>query len=252
VNLYASRPARRHGILYEGLIALNIRNLDMSTLTSQPPKHPTVAAPILTLADLMKRLGNVPLERVRFHPPPGTAVEKDVLESDRIGVMCELVDGVLVEKVMSYRESVLAVFLIARLDDFVRSGNLGLVTGEQGTIRLFAGLVRISDVAFTSWDRLPGRRMPDEPIPELAPDLAVEVLSKGNTKAEMKRKRHDYFSAGVRLVWLAEPKTRTVDVYTSEKRFTQLTVDDVLDGGDVLPGFRLSVRAWFAELDRQG
>jgi Uma2 family endonuclease len=224
----------------------------MSTLTSQSPKHPTVAAPILTLADLMKRLGNVPLERVRFHPPPGTAVEKDVLESDRIGVTCELVDGVLVEKAMSYRESLLAFFLSKMLDNFVRPSNLGLITGEQGTVRLFAGLVRIPDVAYTSWDRLPGRRVPYTPIPDLAPDLAVEVLSQSNTKAEMKRKRHDYFSAGVRLVWLADPKTRTVDVYTSEKRFTQLTVDDVLEGGVVLPGFRLSVREWFAELDRQG
>jgi Uma2 family endonuclease len=224
----------------------------MSTLISPPPKHPSLAAPIDTLADLMERLGNIPLHRVRFHPPPGTAVEKDVLESDRIGVMCELVDGVLVEKVMSYRESALAVFLIRMLDSFVQSGNLGVVTGEQGTIRLFAGLVRIPDVAFTSWDSLPGRRMPDKPIPLLAPDMAVEVLSKGNTKAEMKRKRHEYFAAGVRLVWLANPKTRTVDVYTSEKQFTQHTVDDWLDGGDVLPGFRLSVREWFAQLDRHG
>ena len=224
----------------------------MSTLTSQPPKPSSVAAPIETLADLMKRLGGIPLNRVRFHPPPGTAVEKDVLESDRIGVMCELVDGVLVEKVMSYRESVMAIFLSKMLDNFVRPANLGLVTGDQGTVRLFAGLVRIPDVAFTSWDRLPGRRVPKKPIPDLAPDLAVEVLSEGNTKAEMKRKRHDYFRAGVRLVWLADPKTRTVDVYTSEKKFTRLTEADVLDGGAVLPGFQLSVSEWFAELDRHG
>jgi Uma2 family endonuclease len=224
----------------------------MSTLTAEPPKPPSVAAPIETLADLMERLGNIPLSRVRFHPPPGTAVEQNVLESDRIGVMCELVDGVLVEKVMSYRESMLAMVLGSLLYNFVRPRKLGLVTGEQGTMRLFAGMVRIPDVAFTSWDRLPGRRVPDAPVPHLAPDLAVEVLSEGNTPGEMKRKRQDYFTSGVRLVWLADPKIRIVDVYTSEDQCTRLTEADILEGGIVLPGFRLPLREWFAELDQHG
>jgi Uma2 family endonuclease len=224
----------------------------MSTLTSPPPKPPSVAAPIETLADLMERLGNVPLDRVRFHPPPGTAVEQDVTTAENEGHLCELVDGVLVEKAMAYSESILAVLLIEMLNAFVRTRNLGLVSGPDGTMRLFPGLVRIPEVAFASWDRFAGGRRPDAPIPDLAPDLAVEVLSKSNTKAEMKRKRRDYFSVGVRLVWLADPKTRTVDVYTSEKQFIRLTEADILDGGDVLPEFTLSVRDWFAELDRHG
>ena len=119
-------------------------------------------------------------------------------------------------------------------------------------MRLFPGLVRIPDVAYASWDRLPGGRRSDAAIPDLVPDLAIEVLSQSNTKAEMKLKRQEYFSAGVRLVWLVEPKTRTVDVYTSKSRFKRLTEADVLDGGAVLPGFRLSVRDLFAELDRHG
>ena len=88
--------------------------------------------------------------------------------------------------------------------------------------------------------------------PRLSPDLAVEVLSQSNTPGEMARKRHEYFSAGVRVVWLADPKGRTVDVYTSETQFTRLTVADTLDGGPVLPGFQLRLQDWFAELDRQG
>jgi Uma2 family endonuclease len=227
-------------------------NLDMSTLTTRPPNPSSVAAPIDTLADLMKRLGGVPLDRVRFHPPPGTAVEQDVLNAENEGLLCELVDGVLVEKAMGYSESILAVFLIEVLNAFVRTRNLGLVSGPDGTMRLFPGLVRIPDVAFVSWNRLPGKRRPNAKLPTLAPDLAVEVLSESNTKTEMKRKRHDYFSVGVRLVWLADPKTRTVDVYTSEKKFTHLTETDILDGGRVLPGFHLAVREWFAELDRHG
>jgi Uma2 family endonuclease len=225
---------------------------DVTTVATLPPPSGPAPAPIETLADLMERLGHVPLERVRFHPYPGTAVEQDVLEAEGKGLLCELVDGVLVEKAMGYRESLLAAYLIAALDAFARPRNLGLVTGEAGTVRLFAGLVRIPDVAFTSWDRLPGRRVPDAPLPHLAPDLAVEVLSRSNTAAEMARKRRDYFAAGVRLVWLADPVGRTVDVYTTEHQFTRLTEADVLEGGAVLPGFRLPLRDWFAELDRQG
>ena len=224
------------------------------TTVAFPPAVPTPApapASIQTLADLMERLGGVPLERIRFHPAPGTALEQDVLEAEKQGLLCELVDGVLVEKAMGYTESILAAFLIEMLNAFVRPRNLGFVSAPDGTMRLFPGLVRIPDVAFAGWDRLPGGRLPTAPIPPIAPDLAVEVLSQSNTPCEMARKRHDYFTAGVRLVWLADPRARTVDVYTSESQFTRLTDADVLDGGDALPGFRLPVRDWFAELDRQ-
>jgi len=135
----------------------------------------------------------------------------------------------------------------------VRPGNLGLVTAPDGTVRLWAGRVRIPDVAFFSWDRLPGRQRPQAPIPTLAPDLAVEVLSRGNTPGEMRRKREDYFTAGVRLVWEVDPAARTVQVYTApEAAAAVLTEGDTLDGGGVLIGFRLPLATLFAELDRQG
>jgi Uma2 family endonuclease len=114
------------------------------------------------------------------------------------------------------------------------------------------GLVRLPDVGFVSWDRLPGRRVPDEPIPNVVPDLAVEVLSPSNTAREMSRKRGEYFRAGVRLVWEIDPRTRTARVYTSETVFTDLTAGDELDGDPVLPGFRLPLAVLFAELDRHG
>ena len=211
-------------------------------------------APIETLADLLDRLGNVPLKRILFRPYPGTATEADVLAvmhgpRERL---CELVDGVLVEKAMGYRESQLAGFLLGLLNVFVIPRNLGLVTGADGTVRLMAGLLRIPDVAFTSWDRIPGRRRPTAPIPTLVPDLAVEVLSTSNTPGEMARKRLDYFTAGVRLVWEINPDARTVSVYTSVDTTRVLTVADTLDGGAVLPGFTLPLRDLFAELDRHG
>jgi Uma2 family endonuclease len=215
-----------------------------------------VASPgsIETIADLLDRLGGVPPERIRFHPYPGTATEADVLAAmERVDKrLCELVEGVLVEKAIGYRESGLAVFLAMMLNTFVRPRNLGIFTGADGAVRLMPGLVRIPNVAFTSWDRLPGRRWPKKPIPALVPDLAAEVLSSSNTPGEMARKRQDYFTAGVRLVWEIDPKARTVTVYTSVDTFKVLTTADTLDGGAVLPGFSLLLRDLFAELDRQG
>ena len=81
-------------------------------------------------------------------------------------------------------------------------------------LRLFPGLVRIPDVAFASWDCFPEGRLPDDPIPELAPDLVVEVLSRSNTPREMRRKLREYFAAGVRLAWMVDLEQRTVTVHT--------------------------------------
>jgi Uma2 family endonuclease len=166
-----------------------------------------------TLADLMERLGHVPLGRIRFRPPPGTATEQDVLRiASREGRLCELVDGVLVDKAMGYEESVLAVYLARMLGNYVAPRNLGHVSGEAGMVRLYPGLVRIPDVAFASWDRFPQRSLSGESIPNLAPDLAIEVLSASNTPAEMRIKTEEYFSAGVRLVWLVDPEVHLVCV----------------------------------------
>ena len=211
------------------------------------------AASLETLADLLDHLGSIAPERVRLHPAPGTATEDDLLSvHDHKERLCELVDGVLVEKAMGFRESLLAGALIEAIRSFVRQHNLGLVTAPDGMMRLAAGLVRIPDVAFIAWDRLPERRVPTAPISALAPDLAVEVLSAGNTSREMARKCREYFATGVRLVWLVDPESRTVAVYTTPETPTVLSEDDSLQGEDVIPGFGLSIRELFAELDQQG
>jgi Uma2 family endonuclease len=207
---------------------------------------------IETLADLLAQLGSIAPARVRFRPLPGAATEQDVLDVQaREGRLCELVDGVLVEKGMGFLESYLAAVLIEVLRGFVRPRRLGLVTAPDGLVRLAPGLVRMPDVAFVSWARLPGGRVPHEPIPDVAPDLAVEILSDSNTADEMARKRREYFAAGVRLVWQVAPITRTVEVYTAPEQVTVLHEGDTLDGGAVLPGFALPLREFFAELDQQ-
>src|SRR6516225_5266883 len=120
---------------------------------------PVISPSIKTLADLLDRLGGVPLDRIRFRPYPGTATIQDVIDIERTeDRLCELVEGVLVEKAMGYHESALAAFVGGLLNAFVIPRNLGLVSGADGTMEIMPDLVRIPDVAFTNWDRFPGRR----------------------------------------------------------------------------------------------
>jgi Uma2 family endonuclease len=123
--------------------------------------------------------------------------------------------------------------------------------GGDGMLRLFPGLVRVPDVSFISKDRLIGGELPDEAIASLGPDLAVEVISPGNTKKEIDRKLREYFSSGTRLAWVVYPKTETVEAYTSAAKMKALRQGQTLDGGDVLPGFRLSLRRLFAPGSRR-
>jgi len=212
-----------------------------------------MATAIRTVADLLRRLGDVPADRIRFHPPLGTATVADVVSiRENEGVLCELIEGVLLEKTVGMKESRLAMWLGGMLNLFIIPKNLGFVAGPDGGMELLLGLVRIPDVAFISWDRTPDRTMPTAPVPQLAPNLAVEVLSKGNTVGEMAAKRIDYFAARVELVWEIHPAKRTVAVYTSPTDCTMLGAGDTLDGGTVLPGYTLTLAELFGELDRKG
>jgi Uma2 family endonuclease len=203
----------------------------MSRATIDPPD-------IKTLADLRRRLGGISLERIWFRPAPGTATEKDViLAEERENRLCELVDGTLVEKAMGFEESRLAAEHAYLVMSYLDQHDLGICVGADGMMRIAPGLVRIPDLSFVTWDRLPGRESPQEPIPDLAPDLAVEVLSVGNTKPEMARKVREYFEAGVVLVWLIDPKKRTAQVFSTGEKPILIRADQALDGVDVLPGF---------------
>ena len=198
-----------------------------------------------TLADLLDRLGGISPRRIAANPPPGTATVDDLLTPRSGGDhLYELVDGMLVEKAMGYYESVLATVLSHMIYEFLNEHDLGVVGGEAGLLQIVPGLVRGPDVSFIRWDRLPHEELPPDAFPGIAPDLAVEVISKGNTPGEMRRKLREYFDAGCRLVWYLYPEERVVRVYTGPEECSVVTEDGVLDGDPVLPGFSVPVREW--------
>lgn len=204
-------------------------------------------ATLETLADLIERIGNVPLDRVRLHPAPGTATVDDVLNlcDGEPKHLCELVDGVLVEKAMGTSESRLAIRLSFLIQLYLEEHDLGIVTGADGPLRILFNQVRLPDVAFISYERIPDDADTKKGIPNWIPNLAVEIISPSNTKREMDRKLDDYFSAGVELVWYVDPATKSVAVYHSPVDVSILTEEHELDGEHILPGLRVSIRDWF-------
>lgn len=204
-----------------------------------------------TAADLVLHFGPIPLARVRQEPAPGTATEKDVIRiHEREDRLFELVDGTLVEKTVGTYESYLAAVLVRLLGNFNADADLGIVLGADGMLRLAPGLVRIPDASFISWDRLPQRRIPSQAIADVVPDLAVEVISSSNTREEMDRKLREYFQSGVRLVWYVYPDSREVHVYNQPSASEVVVESKSLDGGAVLPAFRLPLKSLFGNPSR--
>ena len=204
-----------------------------------------------TLADVLQDLGDIDARRIRWHPLPGTATVDDVIHIEASeNRLFELVEGVLVEKAMGFREALLAIAIAGQLKEFVDSKNLGLVLGADGMMQLFPGLVRIPDVSFISWSRL-GGGVPTEQVPLVTPDLAVEVLSPSNTKREMARKCREYFESGAKAVWIVDPTTRTATAHVSPEVFRTFNETDAVPGGDALPGFTMQLKRVFGELDRK-
>jgi Uma2 family endonuclease len=221
----------------------------MSTLE----EHAIVAtnsAVSVSLEDRLSDLGGISAARLRDAPAPGTATLEDLIVTNRSGDrLYELVDGSLVEKAMGWQESLLAMVIARWLGNFVEKKRLGVVIGPDGMTRLFDKTVRAADVAFVSWQKMPSGKLPEEPVPQIVPDFVVEVLSVGNTRSEMARKRREYFQAGVQLVWMVDPQVRTVAVYTDSDSFRIVDEEQTIGAGDLLPGWEIDLGKLFAELD---
>lgn len=215
----------------------------------QPPVSPQDDAPVSlrTLEDLLNDLGGIGPSRVRLAAPVGGADEDSLLAPS--GRYCELVNGTLVEKAMGFFETYLATVLVQLIQRWSDYSQIGFVVAEGALTRLSDGLVRIPDVSFYRWDRIGSRTVPRDPICSLTPNLAVEIVSRSNTRAEMERKRQEYFEAGVELVWIVYPTTKTAEVWSTPRDCHIAGIDDALSGENVLPGFSLSMREWFESAD---
>jgi len=204
-----------------------------------------------TVADLQEHLGGVPASRIRLFPSPGTATEEDALSiADHEDLICELVDGVLVEKAMATYEGFLAGILVYLLNAYLEKDRHGIVIGANGPLRILPTKMRVPDVSFISWQRFPTGKLPMDRVYRVAPDLAVEVLSKGNTKGEMALKLREYFEAGVRLVWYIDPRSRTAQIFTAVDQSATIDENGLLEGRDVLPGFQLRLGELFERANR--
>ena len=158
----------------------------------------------------------------------------------------ELVRGVLVvREPAGYRHGDIAARLLLAIGSYVVERSLGRVfAAETGfTIARKPDTVRAPDVAFISTARLPDP--PPHGFAELAPDLAVEVLSPDDRPAEVLEKVADWLRAGTALVWVVDPVRETTRVYRADGTASLLHADDELEGEDVLAGFRYSLGRLF-------
>ena len=211
-----------------------------------------MSAGYITAADLQQQLGGIPLDRIRVVPPPGLATDDDAMRiQDREGRICEVIDGVLVEKAMGFYEARIAAALIYFIEAYLRTNDLGIVLGPDGLVRISASQSRAPDVTFASWAKFPNRRLPTAAVPRVIPDLAIEVLSRGNTREEIERKLDEYFANGVRAAWVIDPARETAKIYEAREEPIEIGSDGMLQATQVLPGFELALRALFDHAGRR-
>lgn len=173
----------------------------------------------------------------------------DLIELPDDGWQYELHEGVLVR--MSPGGGVHSEFellLASALVQFTRQHRLGKVYGGDGGFRLGRNpdTVLVPDVAFVRHERLPQFSEQVGFLP-LAPDLAVEILSPSNRSSEFADKVRRYLTAGTTLVWVIDPLRRRAAFYRPDQQPIELTEDDVLDGEDVLPGFKAPLSEFWPE-----
>lgn len=160
------------------------------------------------------------------------------------GDQYELVAGQLVERNMSFWSSFVAGETFGRLRDYCRAGHPGWLVPEGTSYQCFPhapNKVRRADVSFIKAERLSLVQATEEGHLSIFPDLAVEVLSPNDLAYEVNAKVQDFLRAGVLLVWIIEPRMRTVQVYRPTGQAANLGENDELTGEDVLPGFRCRV-----------
>jgi len=175
--------------------------------------------------------------------PPVAGISPDDIPN--MDGLFELVKGRLVEKKMSSRSGISTVKLTTRLGSFVESNGLGELMREV-TFRCFPNepkQVRRPDLAFISRNRLPD--LPDNGNVPIPPDLAIEIVSEGDTIVELEDKLIDYRAAAIPLIWVVNPHARNIRIFRPDRRIEELGDTDQLTGDDIVPGFSVKISELF-------
>src|SRR5579871_141025 len=155
----------------------------------------------------------------------------------------EYIGGELVEVLLPFSTAVISTSIAAAIAKYVHEDHLGYVTGAQGGYKV-SGERYLPNIAFSSKARHP--KFPSETWVSFAPDLVVEMDSPSRRVSEIADKIANYLLAGT-LVWYVCPDQAQVKVYQPGQAVKTLWIDDVLDGGDMLPGFKLTLKDIFAD-----
>ena len=171
----------------------------------------------------------------------------DDLELTSEGGAFEFVDGAPLEKNMGAESDAIAATLVSKLISHTRPGKIGRVFGSQTGYRCFPHepkRVRKPDVSFVLTARLPDGKIPKGDF-RIRPDLAVEVTSPNDLCDDMDMKMADYRSAGIPLIWVISPVTKTAQVWHADGTGRMIEPDGTLSGEDVVPGFTCPVADLF-------
>jgi len=171
--------------------------------------------------------------------------DEQLMALPRDGRKYELLGGELVVSPTGFQHGYISVRLATVLMDFVLRQRLGLVVDSSTGFRMATGDCLSPDVSFVRKQRLHGQKEITTKFFQGAPDLAVEVVSPGESHRRPKQKLAEYFDNGTQMAWVVNPKNRTVSVYTSAEKVKVLHESEQLEAKTLLPGFAFPIKQLF-------
>lgn len=175
-----------------------------------------------------------------------TEAELEALPED--GYVHEVVNGELVMSPKNnWQHGDICAELLTALRSFASANKLGAVWDSSTGFWMENLNCRAPDIPFVRKERLRGLKRKEAKFFQGAPDLAVEILSPSNTRRDVDERLGDYFSSGAKLAWVIDPDRELVEICHSRTRRRLLGAGGLLDGEDLLPGFRYPVADLFKE-----
>ena len=169
------------------------------------------------------------------------ATVEDMVAAPRDGRKYELIEGEIKVAPAGMYHELIGTMLIRKLGTHLdKTGDKGLLYGSSAGFRLPNSDLLSPDVSFVRFETLPNGKTP-EGFGRFAPDLAVEIISPGDALIDVEEKAELYLTNGARMVWVINPRSRRATIYKPNARVQVIEDSDLLDGGDVLPGFAVKL-----------